>query len=96
MVLRALPPTWGRSRSTPNGALGFFRSFLSSWICNSVDQVNMDALLRQIMRVAYLLTEDLGCVSNTANNTQTASVGDGSCELGASGNVHSNNIIENR
>jgi hypothetical protein len=31
-VLRALPPTWGRSKSTPNGALGSLRSFFRALI----------------------------------------------------------------
>ena len=31
-VLRALPPIWGSSKSTPNGALGSFRSFFSDFI----------------------------------------------------------------
>jgi len=31
-VLRALPPICGRSRSTPNGALGSFKYFFSSLI----------------------------------------------------------------
>ena len=31
-VLRALPPTCGMSKSTPNGAFLFLRSALISWI----------------------------------------------------------------
>ncbi len=32
LVLRALPPTWGRSKSTPKGAFLSFKSALMAWI----------------------------------------------------------------
>lgn len=40
LVLRALPPTWGRSKSTPNGASLSFKSALMAWIYNggNIDQ----------------------------------------------------------
>lgn len=36
----------------------------------------------------HLLSEDLGCITKTPDNTKASCVGDSSCELWTSGHIH--------
>lgn len=55
------------------------------------EQVNTEGsvlVVEEALELGDLLLEHLGGVADTADNTETASVGDGSGELGAGSDVH--------
>lgn len=93
-VLRALPPTCGKSKSTPNGALGSFRSFFRDLIYAMDLQILLSTRELAGMPVVlvggepHLLSQDLWCVTDAPDHTQAARVRDCCGQLGTSRNVH--------
>lgn len=71
LVLRALPPTWGRRRSTPKGNPGDFRSFLTAAILG-IKHVNINRPVSAItIGGTYLLTKDFGRVTVSCDHSHS-------------------------
>ncbi len=88
LVLRALPPTWGRSRSTPKGPFLSTRSSLMALICAQEKYSRECEGRGDKVAQTHLLPENLGGVPDTTNHTHSTRVGHRCGELWARCDVH--------